>query len=158
MRILSQLILPRHKYLNIFTLSITKIMCKFAKLTETHQKVDPALIPLSCSNQFQKKITKINFELDEFFCRATKRNIFSNFEQSQCLLWLSLLLTISRHWSKNSATLFYYWNFLKAVVVIRYICNHLQVLFEKDYSKLRWRIPLLDSLFSNKVVGWRPES
>ena len=127
-------------------------MRKFAKLTETHRKVDPVLIPLSCSNQFQKKITKINFELDEYFRRATKRNIFSNFEQSQCLLWLPLLLTRSRHWSKNLATLFYYWNFLKAVVVIRYICNHLQVLFEKDYLKLRWRIPLVASLFLTKLL------
>ena len=66
MRLLSQLILPRHKYLYFFTLSTTNIMCKFAKLTKTHRKVDP--------------------ELPEYFFGATKRNIFSNFEQSQCLL------------------------------------------------------------------------
>ena len=52
-----------------------------------------------------------------------------------------------------------YWNFLKAVVVTRYICNHLQVFFEKDHLKLHWRIPLPGSLsFFNKVDGWRPES
>ena len=61
MRVLSQLILPRHKYLDIFTLSIIKIMCKFAKLTNTHRKADPALIPLSCSNQFQKKNNQNKF-------------------------------------------------------------------------------------------------
>ena len=158
MRILSQLILPRHKYLNIFTLSITKIMCKFAKLTETHQKVDPALIPLSCSNQFQKKTTKINFELHQYFFRATKRNIFSNFEQSQCLLWLSLLLIISRHWSKNSAALFYYWNYLKAVVLIRYICSHLQGFFWKKKFKTLLKNTFAGFPFFNKVVGCRPES
>ena len=55
MRRPSQLILPRHTYLYIFALSILKIMCKFAKLTITHQKVNPALVALSCSNQLQKK-------------------------------------------------------------------------------------------------------
>ena len=30
-------------------------MCKFAKLTKTHRKVNPALIPFSYSNQLQKK-------------------------------------------------------------------------------------------------------
>ena len=59
MELLSQLILPRHQYLYIFTLSALKITCKFAKLTKTHQKVNPALVPLSCSNQLQKKQPKL---------------------------------------------------------------------------------------------------
>ena len=54
-RLLSTLILLRHTYIYIFTLSILKIMCKFAKLTKTHRKVNPALIPFSYSNQLQKK-------------------------------------------------------------------------------------------------------
>ena len=36
-----------------------KIMCKFAKLTKNHRKVNPILIPLSCSNQLQKKQPKL---------------------------------------------------------------------------------------------------
>ena len=36
-------------------------MCRFAKLTKNHQKVNPALIPLSCSNQLQKKQPKLIF-------------------------------------------------------------------------------------------------
>ena len=120
-------------------------ICKFNKNSpKSRSSPDSSLLP----KPIPEKTTKINFELPEYFFRATKRNI----EQSQCLRCLSLLLTISRHRSKNSATLFYYWNFLKAVAVIRYICNHLQVLFEKDYLKLCWRIPLLDSLFLTKLL------
>ena len=59
-RLLSTLILPRHTYLYIFTLSILKIMCKFAKLTKTHRKVNSALIPFSYSNQLQKNVIRKN--------------------------------------------------------------------------------------------------
>ena len=59
-------------------------MCKFAKLSKTHRKVNPALILLL--EPIAEKTTKINFELHEYYFRETNRNIVSNFEQSQCQL------------------------------------------------------------------------
>ena len=99
-RLFSQLTLLRHQYFYIFTLSVLKIMCKFAKLTKTHRVVNRILIPLSCSNQLQKRQRKIHFKLHNYWFRQTNRNIFSIFEQSQCLPWIPLVLPINRHWSR----------------------------------------------------------
>ena len=142
MRILSQLILPRRTYLYWNTENYVQI-CKINQSSSKRKSNPDSSLLLE---PIVEKTIKVNFELHEYCFRETNRNIFSTFEQSQCLTWLPFLLTISRHWPRNPVT-FYYLSFLKAVVVIRYICNHLQVFFEKHHSKLHWRIPLLDSLF-----------
>ena len=60
-RLFSQLTLLRHQYFYIFTLSVLKIMCKFAKLTKTHGKENSALVPLYFLKPIAEKTTKINF-------------------------------------------------------------------------------------------------
>ena len=49
---------------------------KFAKLTKTHRKVDPALIPHSCSNQFQKKQPKLILNCTSTFLERPKEIYF----------------------------------------------------------------------------------
>ena len=139
MILLFQLILPRHTYLYIFALSILKIMCKFAKLTKNHQKVNPTLIPLSCSNQLQKKQPKLIL------------NYTSTVLKRPTEIYFLILNKVSDHKQaliEQPGHNILLLKFVKAVVVKVYIYATIYTCsLKKIILKLHWRIPLLHSIF-----------